>query len=190
MERLFDHLGINQAHVVGQSMGGWSALGFAIDHPDRVISLTLADTTAGIFTSAIRQTLGDYGGAVAVGPRPDEMPLGQHPAIGPQLLVEDLAHAFLYTQLGSLNDSPPPEVIFPLLMTTDHTHRAKEVKVPTLFIVGEHDPIVAPSLIESASEFISGSKVAVVENTGHSPYFERPELWNALVAAFLQDSTM
>jgi pimeloyl-ACP methyl ester carboxylesterase len=189
MVRLLDHLEIDGGHVVGQSMGGWSALGFAIDHPDRTMSLVLADTTAGIFTPRIRQTLADYGREIAGGPPPEQLPLGHHPAVGSQLLGEDLAQSFLYSQLGSLTDPPGPMAVIPLLMTTDHTERAGEVRAPTLFVVGEHDPIFSPPLIESAAGFIEGSTVAIIENSGHSPYFERPRLWNDVVAGFMRDSS-
>ena len=189
MVRVLDALDADRAHVIGQSMGGWSALGFAIDHPDRVISLVLADSTGGIFTPWIRQSLTDYGKAIAAGPPPHEFPLGFHPAIGTQLLGEDLAQAFLYTQLGSLTEPPSPEEIMPLLMTTDHTDGAPSVAIPTLFVVGEHDPIFAPRLIESAASLIPTSEVAIVENTGHSPYFERPDRWNDIITAFLPQST-
>jgi len=188
LKAILDHLDITQAHIVGQSMGGWSALGFALDHPDRVLSLILADTTAGLFTPRIRRVLDDYAKLIAASPPPEEWPLGFHPAVGTQLLTEDLAQAFLYTQLGTLTDPPDPETIIPLLMATDHTRRAAEVSAPTLFIVGENDPIFPPALIRSAADLIDDSRVAVVENTGHSPYFERPETWNDIVARFLQQS--
>lgn len=188
LERLLDHLSIDRAHIVGQSMGGWCALGFAIAYPDRTISLVLADSTAGIFTKQVRRTLDDYGRGVADGPPPEEWPLGLHPAIGTQLYDDDLAQSFLYTQLGSLTEPPSPMAIIPLLMATDHTERVARVSAPTLFIVGENDPIFPPSLIEPITGFIDGSKVAIVENTGHSPYFERPDLWNDIVAGFLAQS--
>jgi pimeloyl-ACP methyl ester carboxylesterase len=188
MVRVLDTLGVERAHIVGQSMGGWSALGFTIDHPDRVISLTLADTTAGIFTPEIRRTLAEYGTAIAASPPLDEMPLGFHPAIGTQLLGEDLAHAFLYTQLGSLTDPPSPAEIMPLLMETDHTMRAAQVAHPTLFVVGENDPIFPPRLIEHAAGRMPDASVTVVENTGHSPYFERPGRWNDILDDFLAQS--
>lgn len=188
LARLFDHLEIERAHVVGQSMGGWSALGFAIEHRDRTASLVLADTTAGIFTPEIRSRLDEYGRHVATGPPPDRLPLGHHPAVGTQLLEEDLAHSFLYGQLGSLTTPPSPTTIIPLLLDTDHTNRAGEVTTPTLFVVGEHDPIFSPAMIETAAGFIRGSEVAVVENTGHSPYFERPGRWNDILARFLRES--
>jgi 2-succinyl-6-hydroxy-2,4-cyclohexadiene-1-carboxylate synthase len=187
LARLLDHLEVEEAHIIGQSMGGWSALGFAIDHPERTLSLVLADTTAGVFTPEIRQTLGDYTRQIASAPPPDQWPLGYHPAIGARLLDEDLAHSFLYTQLGSLTDPPSPDTIIALLMAVDHTARAGEVVAPTLFVVGEHDPIFPPPLIESAAAFIAGSQVAIVEDSGHSPYFEHPDRWNDIVATFLRD---
>ena len=189
LESLLNHLEIRECHVVGQSMGGWPALGFAIDHPERVISLVLADSTAGIFTPQILRTLDDYGRTSAASDPTDQWPLGHHPAVGSQLLDEDLAHSFLYSQMGSLTDPPSPAAIIPLLMATDHTKRALEVNSPTLFVVGEHDPIFPPALIESAAGFISRSEVAVVEDTGHSPYFERPKRWNDLVGDFLRQSS-
>jgi 3-oxoadipate enol-lactonase len=189
MVTLFDHLGLEKAHVVGQSMGGWSALGFAIDHPERTRSLVMADTTGGIFTPQIRHTLAEYAQLVAAGPAPDELPLGRHPAVGAQLLELDLAQSFLYGQLGSLTEPPPPTTIMPLMMATDHTERTAEVTMPTLFVVGEHDPIFPPALIETAAEFIAHSRVEVVADTGHSPYFESPDSWNDVVSGFMQDSS-
>ena len=190
MTRLLDHLEIDRAHIVGQSMGGWSALGFAIDQPERTASLVLTDTTGGIFTPRIRETLSDYENEIVSGPQPGELPLGHHPAVGSQLLDEDVAQSFLYTQLGSLTDPPSPMTIVSLLMSTDHTKQAKEVKAPTLFVVGEHDPIFPPPLIEFAAGFIDGSEVSVVETPGHSPYFERPARWNDVVDYFLRHSSI
>ena len=189
LRHVLDHLNVDSAHVIGQSMGGWPALGFAIDHPDRVISLVLADSTAGIFTRQIHRTLASYGSSVAEGPPLDEMPLGFHPAIGTHLLEENLAQAFLYTQLGTLTDPSTPAEIMPLLMNTNHTTAASGITCPTLFIVGEYDPIFTPQTIESAASLIPGSRVEIVENAGHSPYFERPGRWNDIVAGFLRQST-
>jgi len=117
------------------------------------------------------------------------MPLGFHPAIGAQLLDEDLAQAFLYTQLGSLTEPPTPAEIMPLLMNTDNTEGASHVTCPTLFVVGEYDPIFPPQMIESAAGLTRDGQVEIVANAGHSPYFERAGIWNDMVDAFLQQST-
>lgn len=188
LTRILDHLDVDRAHVVGQSMGGWAALRFAIDNPHRTGSLVLADTTAGIFDQDIRNTLGEYGSSIAAGPPPDQWPLGYHPAVGEHLADEDLAQSFLYGQLGSLTNPPSPLKVIELLMRADNTEGAAGLAVPTLFVVGENDPIFPPSLIEQAASVIPGSQVAVISDTGHSPYFERPDVWNDTVMTFLADS--
>jgi len=190
LARILDHLDVDRAHVVGQSMGGWAVLGFGVRHPERTASLVLADTTAGIFDDTIRRTLANYGETISSGPPPDEWPLGFHPAVGTQLADEGPAHSFLYGQLGSLTDPPSPLEVIEVLMSIDHTQEAAQVTLPTLFVVGENDPIFPPALIENAASFIPGSRVAVVADTGHSPYFERPLEWNDIVTRFLADSTV
>ncbi|MDN5857078.1 MAG: alpha/beta hydrolase, partial [Pseudonocardia sp.] len=48
LERVLDHLGVDSCALVGQSMGGWAALGFALRSPERVRALVLSATTGGI----------------------------------------------------------------------------------------------------------------------------------------------
>lgn len=188
LTRILDHLDISRAHIVGQSMGGWAALGFALDHPDRTLSLALADTIGGIYTPAIRQSFDDYGKLMASGPRPDEMPLGRHPAVGQQLADEDLAKSFLYSQIGGSGPQVDPGTIFSMLLATDNTHRLDALRTPTLFIVGEHDPIFSPTVIDEAASLVANREVVVIPDTGHSPYFESPERWNDALSKFLQRS--
>ena len=47
---LLDHLKIDKAVLVGQSMGGWTIVGYALEHPERVAAMVMADTPGGIFT--------------------------------------------------------------------------------------------------------------------------------------------
>lgn len=183
---ILNHLEVEQAHLVGQSMGGWASLGFALAEPDRTRSLTLADTIGGIYTPRIRQSFLDYAEVIATSPPPSELPLGSHPAVGSQLAGEDLARSFLYSQIGGMGSPPPPDEITRLLLATDHTARLDSLRAPTLFVVGRNDPIFPPNIIHEAADLVAGSEVALIDATGHSPYFERPDEWNNVVADFVR----
>ena len=57
---LLDYLGIDSVHLVAQSMGGRTALGFAVERPARTRSLVLADTTGGMGEPDVEQALADW----------------------------------------------------------------------------------------------------------------------------------
>src|SRR5260370_6824788 len=48
LRQLLDHLGIQNAALAGQSMGGWTVLGFASAYPERATALVLCDTTVAL----------------------------------------------------------------------------------------------------------------------------------------------
>jgi pimeloyl-ACP methyl ester carboxylesterase len=186
LEALLDNLHIERAHLVGQSMGGWTVLGFTLEHPERVRSLVLADTIGGIYTPEIQQAFLAYLTRSRASAPPDgQYPLGRHPALAAELVNRDPAKAFLYQQIGSF-PSPPASAIGPLLIATKYDlDRLKQLQTPTLFIVGSDDPIFPPTMIRQAAEEVSGSVVREIPDSGHSPYFERPEEWNAAVLEFV-----
>jgi len=185
---LLDHLGIEQAHLVGQSMGGWAVIGFAIAYPERVASLVLADTIGGIYTPETTQQFDAYIRTAMAGPSPDEMPMTQHPALGDALGKRDPAQALLYRQIASVAGPPPQNMGLLLRQTQYPLAEVKAIAVPTLFVVGEDDPIFHPASIQSAAKQIPGSIVKLIPEAGHSPYFETPVRWNETVKSFLKNT--
>lgn len=183
---LLDHLKVERAHLVGQSLGGWTVVGFALAHPERVRSIVLADTIGGIYTLETTQQFDAYIREAMTGPSPDEMPMTQHPALGRALGERDPAQAFLYRQIASVAAPAPPSAGFQLRQTQYDLERVRAIEVPTLFVVGENDPIFTPNSIRSAAAEIPDSRVVKLPGAGHSPYFETPEAWNDTVLAFLK----
>ena len=183
---LLDHLKIERAHLVGQSMGGWTVMGLALEHADRVESLTLADTIAGVYTPEISRQFDAYiAQARAHMPADGRFPLGRHPALDEAFSRQHPARAFLYQQLASLAE-PPPKSIPALLRLTSYDHaRLGALQVPTLWIVGQHDPIFTPESIRRAARLMRHAQVVEIAGAGHSPYFERPKAWNRALLAFL-----
>jgi len=186
LRTLLDQLGVKRAHLVGQSMGGWTVLGFALQYPKRVLSLTLADTIGGIYTPEIaRQFDAFIARARASTPADGQFPLAHHPAIGRSLARRDPAQAFLYQQIASLAPPAPRSIPVKLRLTSYDHAPLKSLGVPVLFIVGAEDPIFPPQSIRLASQLVPGSKVAEIPEAGHSPYFERPAAWNRVLREFL-----
>lgn len=185
LRALLDHLSIDRAHLVGQSMGGWAVVGFALAHPDRVQSLVLADTLGGIYTPEAATHFDDYIRDTMTSPPPDQLPIAQHPAIGRQLGEQDAAKAFLYRQIGSTTAPAPPGMGLKLRQTAYPLDKVRALNIPTLFVVGEHDPIFPPAVIRSVAAEVSGARIVELPGAGHSPYFETPAAWNRTVSEFL-----
>ncbi|WP_104129539.1 alpha/beta fold hydrolase [Cryobacterium sp. N21] len=179
---LMDTLEVEKADLVGQSMGGWVTLGTAIAVPDRVRSIVLACTTAGI---PVKFSASDTPIAPSTSMKRG---LGEHPAIGGRLQSLDLARAYLYQALGSFGHRPPDDEFFRILQEfTFKTDALKSFRGRALLIAGELDVLMTPERIRSAARYLSAPTVVEMSDRGHSPYFEDPQPWNDLVAKFLKN---
>lgn len=179
---LLDRLEIERADVVGQSMGGWCALGFALEHRDRIRSLVLADTLGGIFTPEIIEILTSE---VKAPPVLDPPLLAHHPAIG-GVADKDLAQGFLYQQLASLGaEVPSLEAVALILQTQWDLDLVAALTLPALFVFGDRDDLFPPAAIERAAARVPGAELARIAGCTHSPYFEAAPDWNAAVESFL-----
>jgi 3-oxoadipate enol-lactonase len=181
LDQLLDHLGIDRACVVGQSMGGFTALGFAVREPDRVAGLVLADTSGGIVSADI---LSELRRSLPTLPA-DSMAR----ALSKRFIEGNPVGAFLYAQIGGLTP-PIRESLEDLLLSEDGPSLADLAdwavyKVPTLVIVGDKDILVPPVVAHMVTAHLPGAKLEVVADAGHSVYFEKPAQFNAILDTFL-----
>ncbi len=174
---VLDAVGVERAHVVGQSMGGWTALGFTLTEPGRVRSLVLTNSLAGVATEA-------WAVAARQAPPPGPAVLGVHPALGRHVMDTDRAKAFLYQQLGS-STPPPTEARHSLLSTAFTDEQLARLGCPVLVVASDDDRIFPQPMIEAAAARIPGARLVVIPGAGHSTYFEQPAAWNAAVDGFL-----
>jgi 3-oxoadipate enol-lactonase len=183
LERLLDHLALPPVHLVGQSMGGWVALGAALRYPERLASLTLTDTLAGVMTDEIGRLVADSM-AVASSMRTDVA--GGHPALGEPFRRAHPDLALLYEELGGYGDRPPDEALFPLLGGTRYDIDAlARMGLPTLVVVGELDALCPPAAMRHIAGLLPDAELTVLDGCGHSPYFEDAPAWNAAVLGFI-----
>ncbi len=177
---LLDHLGIGQADLVGQSMGGWTVLRTALDHPNRVRRLVMSNTPGGIETEALEQAW------KTIGPSPLAADAaGRSPALSEAFAERDLAHAYLYQMLGGFGEPDMASIAQGLILAMVPRSELTNISCPVLFTTGDHDTLFPPAMIRESASFIPGARTHEFSGAGHSPYFEMPEAWNAVVGEFL-----
>jgi len=178
---LLDHLGVERVHLVGQSMGGWAVMGYALAAPERVASLTICDSTAGVWTDAIAAAF-----ANRQAPAPPQSRIGEHTAVGAALRQRDPVKAFLYQQIGSFRGAiDDADMVSRLFSTRYSVDEVTKLPMPVLTLVGADDDLIPPAAIRAVSNVIAGSRFVEIPDAGHSPYFEQSGAWNAAVMSFL-----
>jgi pimeloyl-ACP methyl ester carboxylesterase len=181
---VLDDLGIDRSHVVGASMGGMIAQQLAIEHPDRVLSLTSIMSTTG--APDVGQGTQEAMGALLTPP-----PEGRDAVIdrgvelgrvicGP-LYDEDLARErFAAAYDRSFHPEGAPFQLAAIAKTGDRTAGLQQLAVPTLVIHGKVDPLVQLSGGEATAAAIPGAELLVLDEMGH----DLPrQLWPQVVDA-------
>jgi 3-oxoadipate enol-lactonase len=178
---LLDHLGVGRAAVVAQSMGGWAAVGAAVRAPERFWAIVLANTVGNLTNAeiaALRERL-----AAAAPPRPAEL---WKAALGEPFRKTHPVRTFLYAQIAGLNAPLAADFREQLGRLTTPVERYAAAGVPTLFLTSDEDGLIWPELSRTVHQHVPGSRFERVEGAGHSAYFERPDVFNREVAAFLK----
>ena len=189
---VLDHLDIAQAHFVGLSMGGYTSLQVALNHPARARSMTLAGTGSGSerwYTQDFHRhsrELGDQferegSAAVAKG-------YGLGPSRVPFMLKDPRGFAEFQRRLaehdaqGSAHTSRGFQGARPSLY--DFEDEIRKLTIPVLIVVGdEDDRCIEPSLF--LKDAIPASGLVVLPKTGHVVNLEEPDLFNQVLGDFL-----
>ncbi|MFE3032583.1 alpha/beta fold hydrolase [Streptomyces canus] len=191
---LLDALGLDKAHMVGNSYGGACALRLALDTPDRVDRMVLMGpggigTTRALPTPGLNSLLNYYSGDGPSRPKLEKFIrnyLVFNAADVPDSVVD-----------ARYRDSVDPEVVAapPLrrpkslraLWKMDFTRDARlsRLPVPTLVLWGAADQVNRSSGGRMLAERMPNCDLYEVANTGHWVQFERAVLFNRLCADFL-----
>ncbi len=177
---LLDYLEIKEAVLVGQSMGGITCFGFALAYPDRVKALVMADTTLGIPSARIRETMSRLRKEQARTGITANSYSASFPKRKPALY-------YLYEEIGSLNGGFGREQLGRTMPRAQQDADLSLFRVPTLFLFGSEDQLIPPEGGRLASSLIPGSRYVEVKGAGHSTYFERAQEFNRAVSDFLGD---
>jgi len=187
---LMQLLGIDRCCLIGHSMGGFIALQFALDHPDRVSALVLVDTSSGTFDVApgypeLRAKMDELAREEGVEAAFEYEATHNtirierfrwHPQwreIARRKVLGTSVDGYIYVARSFGKWRPV-------------TERLGEIRVPTLIFRGDEDaPFAAAS--ETLREAIAGSRLVIIPGAGHSPHEEAPGIFNEELATFLAD---
>ncbi len=194
---LLDALGIEKAHLVGNSYGGACALRLALDTPERVGKLILMGpggigTTRGLPTAGLTQLLNYYGGD---GPTLAKLEtfirdyLVYDGKSVPQAVIEARYKSSIEPDVVA---NPPlrrpsgitaPRTLWRMDFTRDS--RLATLQTPTLVIWGADDKVNKPSGAKALADTMPNCDVLMLAKTGHWAQWERAEFFNAAALAWL-----
>jgi pimeloyl-ACP methyl ester carboxylesterase len=187
---VLDHAGIQQASVVGTSLGGMIAQELALAHPERVDKLVLVATIPG-------------------GPRSRPMPLPTTYlfAWAPFMTSQAKLQQFVYATLAPQTLRRRPKVARRLAARklahpqSQHAWRAqteagmlfnplgrqRRITQPTLVVQGTADQVVHPGNAEVLAGLVPDARLQRFDGAGHLLYWEQPKRFVRIVTDFLTD---
>ncbi|RYF19008.1 MAG: alpha/beta hydrolase [Comamonadaceae bacterium] len=180
--------GIGRVTLVGQSLGGMIGLKLALTHPARVAAFVACDSSLAIDHPVLLDI-------IATRQLTHRAATIEQRSLGRWFLENHPDRAALYAQINHFNPSahsiPAAEwgaAITGLMRPERLIPRdaLRSLACPALFLVGSEDPIVPVAVMREVSGLARDSEVLVIEEAGHSAYFEQPAEFNRHVLDFIQ----
>jgi pimeloyl-ACP methyl ester carboxylesterase len=192
--KFMDSLGIQSASLVGQSMGGGTAILFCVQHRQRVNKLLLVDP------AALPHTLPLIGKVFNL-PRVGEFFMGLSTNV---VRNKNLGDLWIYNKKLITKDyfdkvtrfqkiQGTTEVLAAILRKeffhtlSDEVHQLSQEDVPILIVWGREDKANPLRLGQDMHRILKSSQLEVIDNAGHVPNYEFSDVFNRLALDFLHE---
>lgn len=192
--KFMDSLNIPRAVLVGQSMGGGTAIKFCTQYRERVNKLLLVD--AGGMPNPI-----PLAGRFFALPRVGEFFLSRNTDA---IRMKNLRDIFIHNKEVITQSYFENVTKFHKIKGTNETsltilrrnffdklsyeiHQLGKMDVPIMMVWGREDRAIPLDCGEKMHRILEGSRLEIIEDAGHVPQSERPEVFNQLSLNFLLD---
>ena len=168
---LLSAIGVDRAHVVGASMGGMIVQRMAIDHPQRVRSVTSIMSTTGDRSVGAPQA--DAMAALLTPPPTDRDAYLEHSATTWKIFAgayydeERFRDRFSRSYDRCFNPAGAAFQMAAVMSDGDRTPELRELRCPALVIHGRADPLVGFSAGEATAAAIPGAELVAFDDMGH-----------------------
>jgi 3-oxoadipate enol-lactonase len=176
--RTLDFLSEERVHLVGLSMGGRIARNFALKHPRRVNTLTLANTSPGFDALSPEEVLKYVEERKQRSPESTRRLLGSRARTG--------AHDALLASFHALRNESYAKAL-EASVSQDRAAPIEKLAAPTLVITGDEDRVYPLELVRRMASRIPHARLVVLEGCGHLSNLEQPERFNEVLLEFLRD---
>nr|WP_067288241.1 alpha/beta fold hydrolase [Marinobacterium profundum] len=182
---ILDHLDIERTSFMGLSLGGMTALGLALEHPERLDKLVCCDARADAPEPFVNSWVER---------------IGLIEKFGLKAILNGTVERWL---VPSFVQSHPDEVarIEAMIMGTspagwigcaealkqlDYLKDLAAIKVPTLFVAGAEDGGAPLPVMQAMTNAVAGAELVVVPNAAHLSNLDNPEGFNSAISGFLE----
>lgn len=202
--RFLDQLGIERAHLVGNSLGGRVALEVGLAAPDRVHSLSLLTPSLAWrrrrgfvpFVKLLRPELAAIPHPMSSSvvrrqfwsmfARPERL----HPSVADIAVQEFLASYRIQAARIAFHSSARNIYLEEPFGSDGFWTRLEGLEPPSMFVWGDEDPLVPHAFSTHVGEAVPGARQIVLEQCGHVPQVELPEDTNGLIHDFMSSVTV
>jgi pimeloyl-ACP methyl ester carboxylesterase len=186
---LLQELGLDQAHILGASMGGYIAQEIAVEHPERVKRLVLLCTHYGgpeylQLTKGLWQEITDVAGL-----SPEEIyRKGIKYSTTPAFFAEqgEMVEKLVRMRLEHPQPAHAFQRQFAAAAGFQAQDRISRIKAPTLVVAGREDRVVPLQLVEKLAGAIPHAKLQVIDDAAHLLFVEQSGKVNRAIVDFLK----
>lgn len=177
---LLDDRGVRRAHLVALALGAFYALDFALLHPARLHTLTIASSYLGIDAS---ETAYAEANARLRPPAFDALPI-EFKELHPSYRAANPAGVAAWLALARQARTGP--VIVPKRPWPMTWARVESIRHPVLLLTGDGDLYTPPALLRMQAQHLPHAEIAVISEAGHCANWEQPAAFNRAVLDFLR----